>query len=273
MSYSRKRTSPKKLDQNDASCEPTPTITESALEEENAIQEDDAAQEESASQEETVMQDDKPTSPGRNEEAETKGDSDSAEIIEEKSVARDDDILKSCITDKKVLQVSVTKLPTASSDLVELPSKKSDENAGNTDESQPPVTEVTATEAILERKEIVTENEDIASKDLEDDRLRAINDEHDRMDHEKEEAVESEEGNVERIDDSETVDPINNVETVHIPETELATNDSTHKELDANENEGDKMRPDDEFMEDKDALSNYEEEADDNIDERPDKQV
>ena len=271
MSYSRKRTSPKKLDQNDASREPTPTIPESALEEENAVQEDDAAQEESASQEETVMQDEKPTSPGRNEETETKEDSDSAEIIEEKSVARDVDISKSCITDKKVLQVSVTKLPIASSNIVELPSKKSDENAGNADEKQTPVTEVTATEAILERKEIVTESEDIASKDLEDNRLHAINDEQDRMDHEKEDTVENK-GNVERIDDSETVDPINNVETVHIPETELATNDSTHEELDANENEGDKTSPDDEFMEDKDILSNYEEEAEDNIDERPDKQ-
>ncbi|XP_054007453.1 heterogeneous nuclear ribonucleoprotein U [Hylaeus anthracinus] len=261
--YSRKRTSPKKSEQNDMSREPSPAISEPALQEESTISEDTAA-------DEATVQDEKSASLEKDNEMDTKESSNAGhetlnlpEVtvkltkVDEKHV----NITESSESSTNVPQVSVTKSPVKS------------DPTDNSDQTQQSVTEVAlakeTSEETLEDTEIVKEDENIDSNKLQDDRPEEIDDKHDRIEDTEKEVIE--EDNVELADNVQTIEPVDDVKPTDIPETELPTQDSTEQEQNVNESDNDQSQPKDEI---KEVLSSdkAEEEEEDNIDEKQNEQ-
>ncbi|XP_076242178.1 uncharacterized protein LOC143184084 [Calliopsis andreniformis] len=295
-SYSRKRTSPKKSDQNDTSREPSP-ISESALLEETGIQEENAMQEENTIPEEpdtqedetsieeipTKQQEEKPISVERHKEAEVKESckqdtknegSNLTSITEKDNKAKDIDVTENNTNKENVSQTLVTKSPVKSSEIVKSPQKKPDENTDNVSQKQESVIDVTEKQKeTSERAEVAKENENIESKKDEDDKSKVINEKCNEVDNTKNEVIEDEEKNTEKINEAQIAEP-NDVEVVgNVNDTELPSDDLSHKESHTNENENSKATTEDQILEDKDdALSNNEKEVEININEKQDEQ-
>lgn len=295
-SYSRKRTSPKKNEQNDTSREPSPTISEPALQEETVLQEENTIPEESIVQEESLAQ--KVTAVQQKEksvlletiketaveesckrEIETES-SDLTKVAEKDEEPKEVDnisneVVQNNTSNESVPQTLATKSSVKSSNIVDSPLKSLNKNTENENENQQSVTEFAVKkEEVAENIEVVKKVETDTSKDQENDESKAINDKCDKLDNIQKEVVESEEKTVEQIDEAPVVKPVDDVKVLTTNDAELPTSNLSHQEADANENENDKVTSEDQFLEDKDdVLSNNEKEMDVTIDEKQDEQV
>lgn len=300
VGYSRRRTSPKKADQNDMSREPSPTISESALQEETipeetaqeeaAMQEETTTQEETAMQEETVVQEEtsvpekKPLSPEKHEE-ETKDplqsieneSTNSMDVMKEEDEIKDTDITESNKDEKDitVLQVSPTKSPMGHSDTDVSISKESLDDKDDVDEKQDSIVEMKSNQETVENTD-VKESENttpvFSVADAQED-ITIINDTCDKSDNSKKEAIQHEEEHVESVDNDDIVESINDNETADIPDTEHPIIDLLDEEQDIDINESDELKPEDQFMEDKNVLSTSEKEVDSSIEKSQDDEV
>ncbi|CAK9817634.1 Heterogeneous nuclear ribonucleoprotein U-like protein 1 [Anthophora quadrimaculata] len=288
VSYSRRRTSPKKSDQNDMSRESSPAASESALQEDAALQDDiiqeETAQEEAAAQEEATMQEpaiqeetavekEQPISPEKSEEKETK---DLLPSIEEENinsikVAQEDQTKNTNVTESdeneiKTSQVSPVQTPVKSSNATDasIP-KRSTDDKNDMDQNQQLATVITSVQETSKNVDVTKESESTASGVHKNDTENVIIDACDKSDDTKHETIQHEE-NIEPMDSAHTVESGND-----IPETEQA-NDSLKEEEDVDINENDQSKDEDEFIEDKDALSGNEKEVDSNIDGKQDAQ-
>ncbi|XP_076757593.1 uncharacterized protein LOC143427389 [Xylocopa sonorina] len=293
LSYSGRRTSPKKTDQNDMSRESSPTVSDSALQE-DAILEEPAMQEEATVQEETTVQKESPKKeekselPEKDEKDEekeiedlllsTESEDASAMEVEKEDDVKDDDILESIENveeDTTVSQVSPTKSPVKYSNIDDVStskqSKDDKEDEDDMDQKEEPIIEVTSNQDIPENIDVTESESAVSDTSQENKTPNVINDTCESNDV-KEETTQQEEKNVESMNNGDTTESIDDTKATDIPETEQQINNSLEEEQNIDINENDKSKAEDEFMEDKDILSISEKEVDSNVDNKQDEQ-
>ncbi|XP_076292706.1 uncharacterized protein LOC143214958 [Lasioglossum baleicum] len=336
---SRKRTSPKKSDQNDLSRESSPTISEPALQEEPVIPEEITEQEEPVIPEETTEQEDiasqeeKTDSLDRIEEMEeeeplpdvgdksagtkevAKDTDESVQLQNTKSPAKSpakSTVHENVSPKKSTVHENVSpkkptvhenvspKKPTVHENVSPKKSsvnenlspkksivnenltpkkspvkeyvspKKPQENRDEMDKLQQHAV-VTLIREPLENIETSKVSEHSEANIIKHDEPKAVAEES-KVDDVEEDIVETSKMDVETTDNEGSVEPISNVKTSDIPETEAATDNLLEQEQNADENENDESKPDDVSMENQNVLSSDEKVVDDIRDDKLEEQ-
>ncbi|KZC11819.1 Heterogeneous nuclear ribonucleoprotein U-like protein 1 [Dufourea novaeangliae] len=259
VTYSRKRTSPKKSDQNDRS--------QPALQEEPTILEEGTGQEDIASQEE------KSESLERIKEAETEEPLQNVknESSDAMKITKDEDETKDRESKAGVAQVFNAKSPVKSNDKENLSVKKLEEKVDYKDQPQEPI-QVAETEENLESTEVLSDNKLSETDIVKNDEPSTFKEEENRMEDTKEESLENDKEMVEAPDDVQIVEPVSDIKTSDIPQTQEPTDDLLEQEQNTDENENDEAKPEDSSMEDQNILSGNEKAVDDIIDDKQNEQ-
>lgn len=270
---SRRRTSPKKGDQNDTSREPSPAISESALTEEamaeGSMQEETITQEEPIVQEVTPVQEEKPLSPKKDEQEETKDLLLSIENKDINSMRVIKDEVKNANVDENekntnISQVCPIKSPVDYSDTDVSVSK---ESLNETDQKQES-TVIKLTQETVENIHI-KESQNTIAEAQENEKSTIINDKIDT--NTKSGTIEHEEENIESIDNDHIVESINDTKTTDIPDPEQQINELLEEDQDIDINENDELK-EEELSEDKTILSTNEKEMDSSIEKKQDEE-
>ena len=278
---SRRRTSPKKADQNDMSREPSPTISESALAEEaiaeGSMQEETVTQEEPIVQEVTPVQEEKPLSPKKDEQEETKDLLLSIENKDINSMSVIKDEVKNANVDENekntnISQVCPVKSPVDYSDTDVSVSKESLDDKDETDQKQES-TVIKLTQETVENIHI-KESQNTVTEAQENEKSIIINDARDKIDTntKKDTDIEHEEENIESIDNDHIVESINDTKTTDIPDPEQQINELLEEDQYIDISENDELK-EEELLEDKTILSTSEKEIDSSIEKKQDEEV
>lgn len=281
---SRRRTSPKKADQNDMSREPSPTVSESAMQEET-MPDESATQEEMSMQEESVqieasVQEEKPLSPKKDEQEETKDlfssienkDANSMEVVKEDNI-KDADVIKSSEKEKNtsISQASPVKSQNVEYSDVDVPTPMESLDIKNeTNLKQGP----TVTKSNLEAVENthIKESENIVSKVQENEKSTIIYDTCNDIDDIKKEDNEIKDENIESVDNDHVVESVNDTKATDIPDPEQQINELLEEDQDIDINENDELK-EEKLLEDKDILSTSDKEMDSSIEKKQDEEV
>lgn len=279
---SRRRTSPKKADQNDMSREPSPTVSESAMQEET-MPDESGTQEEISMQEESVqieapVQEEKPLSPKKDEQEETKDlfssvenkDANSMEVVKDDDI-KDADVIESSEKEKNTSISSPVKSQNVEYSDVDVPtSMESLDNKNETDLKQGPTVIKSNLEAVENTH--IKESENIVSKVQENEKSTTIYDACDDIDDIKKEVNETKDENIESVDNDHVVESVNDTKTTDIPDPEQQINELLEEDQDIDINENDELK-EEKLLEDKDILSTSDKEMDSSIEKKQDEEV
>ncbi|XP_050592147.1 heterogeneous nuclear ribonucleoprotein U-like protein 2 isoform X1 [Bombus affinis] len=278
---SRRRTSPKKADQNDMSREPSPTVSESAMQEET-MPDESGTQEEISMQEESVqieapVQEEKPLSPKKDEQEETKDLFSSVENKDANSmeVVKDDDIKDADVIESSEKENNTSISPPVKSQNVEYSdvdvptSMESLDNKNETDLKQGPTVIKSNLEAVENTH--IKESENIVSKVQENEKSTTIYDACDDIDDIKKEVNETKDENIESVDNDHVVESVNDTKTTDIPDPEQQINELLEEDQDIDINENDELK-EEKLLEDKDILSTSDKEMDSSIEKKQDEE-